>query len=261
MDDAVYEQLKTAEQKHWWCVGRRAILADVIARVIEGGKARALDIGCGLGFNAKILGTKAREVIGIESSRLAIEAAAKVNPGLKITKGIFPNVPLEGTFDIITMFDVLEHCDDDVATLEKIKTILTPKGTIVLTVPAFKWLWTEHDNIVQHKRRYTRKELATKLENAGFTIQRATYFNTLLFPAIVALRMWRKIWGIKQETSDYALPSPIFNAIFKKIFSCEKYLLRYYNLPIGVSILCIATTVVAKKAIADPRPPSSPQAV
>lgn len=260
MNENVYDELAKAEFKHWWCVGRRAILADMVTREIDGGKMRALDIGCGLGLNAKILQTKAKDVIGIESSRQAIDAATKLNPGLKIYKGVFPNVPLEGVFDIITMFDVLEHCDNDVAVLEKIKTVLAPNGTLALTVPAFQWLWTEHDTIVQHKRRYTKKELVKKLENAGFTIQRATYFNTLLFPAIVLLRTMRKIFGLKQTASDYTLPNPILNALFKAMFKCEKYLLRYCDLPIGISILCIATTSMPQKTAANLHPPSSPQA-
>ena len=240
METHVYDELAIAELKHWWCVGRRAILADTIAREVEGEKMRALDIGCGSGLNAKILETKAKEVTGIESEHHAINLAAQFAPNLRVVKGTFPNVRLDGYFDIVTLFDVLEHCVDDVTTLKIIHGLMTPSGTLMLTVPAFAWLWTAHDDIVHHKRRYTKNKLQKKIEAAGFRVERITYFNTLLFPAIVALRTVRSIFGITQTTSDYALPNPILNWIFGKIFGLEKYLLRYVNLPVGVSILCIA---------------------
>ncbi len=240
MENRVYDELAKAELTHWWCVGRRAILTDTIAREIIGGKNRALDIGCGSGLNAKILETKAKEVTGIESENPAIALVAQFAPNLRIVKGEFPNVRLDGHFDIVTLFDVLEHCDDDIVTLKTIHALMAPNGTLMLTVPAFQWLWTTHDDIVHHKRRYTKNNLHKKVEAAGFHIERITYFNTLLFPAIVALRTARNVVGITQTASDYALPHPILNWLFGKIFGLEKYLLRYTNFPVGVSILCIA---------------------
>jgi len=157
-----------------------------------------------------------------------------------VRQGYLPdNVPYdEGLFDVITALDVIEHIDDDVGSLKAMHSLLKPDGKIVITVPAYMFLWSSFDEINEHKRRYTRPELREKLIEAGFTIEKISYYNTLLFPAVFIVRMLNIILN-RDGASDIDMPSKPVNSILGFIFGLEKYLLRAFNLPFGVSVLAV----------------------
>lgn len=237
----MYRLFFDVQQKHWWFVARRKIVLDVIARHFRPAPgSRILDIGCGAGVMLNEL-ARFGETSGMDSAAEAIEFSKEIFGG-SVRAGQLPDqVPYpEESFGLITALDVIEHIDDDVASLRAIRAHLAPGGKAVITVPAFMFLWTEFDEINEHKRRYTRGELETRLRQAGFAVEKISYFNTLLFPMVVLVRALNRLRK-RSGADDLGLPHPIVNAALTRVFGIEKWLLRFLSLPFGVSILAVAS--------------------
>jgi SAM-dependent methyltransferase len=228
------------EKDFWWYAGRRRIIFDLINRIVPHTARRALDIGCGSGLNASLLPNHIREIIGIEVSDEAITAAAHTNPRLSIIKGAWPHVEVPGIFDLIICLDVLEHIENDGAALHSVESLLAPGGIALITVPAFPFLWSNHDTIAHHFRRYTRSYLCVLAQkNTRLNILRMSYFNFFLFVPIVFFRLLKKIIPLRSGASDiFSVPKPI-NTLLTYLFGAERFLIRAGNLPLGVSLLCI----------------------
>lgn len=239
MEKQLYKEMYEIEEKHWWFRGRRKILFDVLRRQV-GRTGKVLDIGCETGVNAQWLGKLGDGISGIEMSDDAIGLAKKRTPNLKIIKGEFPNIGINERFDLITLFDVLEHFEDDIGALTKIGSLLNPGGHAVFSVPAFSFLWSEHDLLAHHKRRYSARELKEKLIQAGFSPVRITYFNTFLFWPIFLFRLIRKFSGLYGGKTDFFMAPEPLNKMLSGIFGAERFLLRFINLPLGISLLAIA---------------------
>jgi hypothetical protein len=158
----------------------------------------------------------------------------------KIEKGFLPDqIPYSANhFHLITALDVIEHVDQDVDALRALHTLLVTAGKAVITVPAYMFLWSYCDELNEHKRRYTLTELKAKLVEAGFIVEKISYFNTLLFPIVFIIRMLNNI--LKRDGSSHIdMPTAPVNFILKNIFGIEKHLLKYLNHPFGVSILAV----------------------
>jgi hypothetical protein len=139
------------------------------------------------------------------------------------------------------MFDVLEHIQDDAGALQIVRRKLRPGGRIVLSAPAYNWLWGQQDIVNQHCRRYTLRTLGDRLQAANFTIERMTYFNTFLFPPIAAVRLVARLTGRQPvEAGDFAYVSRPSNAALFTLFASERVFLRYFNFPFGVSVFAAA---------------------
>ncbi len=239
MNIEMYRLFFNVEQKHWWFVARRDIVVDVIARHFRpGADAKILDIGCGAGLMLNALGHFG-ETFGMDNAEAAITLSREVFPGT-VRFGELPDqVPYpQGSFNLITALDVIEHIDSDVESLKAMHALLVPGGMAVITVPAFMFLWTEFDEINEHKRRYSRAELETKLRQAGFTVEKLSYFNTLLFPLALAVRALNRLFK-RSGARDLELPNPSVNAALTRIFRIEKPLLRYMSFPYGVSLMAV----------------------
>ena len=234
MEDVVYRQLRALEEDHWWFRGRRA----VIAALLEGASPplRVLDAGCGTGRNMRELAALG-EVVGAEPSAQAVAFARE--DGLDVVETALEELPFsEASFDLVTAFDVLEHLDDDVAGLRELARVTRAGGRLVATVPAYRWLWSEHDESHHHRRRYTRPRLAASARAAGWRPERATYFNTLLLPPIALVRALRRGGG----ASDYELTRPSVNRLLERPMQWEAKLIRRgVRLPAGVSIGIVCT--------------------
>ena len=242
MEQHTYGIMNDVEDKHWWFVGRRAILESFLGQIHSSlithhSSLRILDVGCGTGANLEML-KQYGEAEGVDVSDDALEFCRK--KGLKVHKGLAEELPFEDeTFDLVTALDVVEHLDDDVAGLKEMHRILKKDGKTLIFVPAFMWLWGVQDDISNHRIRYTRKEIVERLEKAGFEIERATYANITFFAPILAGRVIMKITGIKPESENNVNVSAL-NGFFGKIFSSEKYWLKKANFPFGVSIVIVA---------------------
>ena len=138
------------------------------------------------------------------------------------------------------MTDVLEHLDDDVASLTALRRRLKPKGWMLLTVPALSWMWSEHDVMHQHRRRYHATRLREMVGTAGFQVHYISYFNFLLFPVIAATRMMQRVIGAGSEGHDLRMPSPRMNSLLKTVFASERLLLGSWSSTFGVSLMLLA---------------------
>lgn len=242
-----YAEYRQVEDRHWWFIGRRAILLALIAQHLPeplDGTRQLLDIGCGTGT---MLGHLARfgEVQGIDSDAEAI-LYCKQRGFTKVRQWATPPFPFQAaTFDVVSALDVIEHVDDDVEMLTEMRRLLRPRGLAVVSVPAYRFLWGPHDEINRHMRRYTVAHLRRQLESAGLKVVRLTYFNTMLFPAIAGIRLARRLSGRKpRPKSDFTLTAPgTANNVLGRLFAAEAPILKHVNLPFGVSILALALKV------------------
>lgn len=239
MERQIYDRMRVLEQTHWWFTARREILASEIRRLPLSKAARILEVGCGPGGNLELL-KGFGEVQAIEPDEESRLYAAE-RTGVTVQGGLLPDgLPdLGGPFDLIAAFDVVEHVDDDGGSVAALGARLKPGGFLVATVPAYAWLWSEHDAQHHHKRRYRLADFRRLFEAAGLRVRRASHFNAMLFPPIAAVRLAKSVVGIKGG-DDEALPSPALNGLLRRLFAAEKELLKLTDLPFGVSILVIA---------------------
>ncbi len=241
MDRAVFDRMAEQDQIHWWYVARRRILADLIAREVPlPDAARILEIGCGTGHNFEMLRGFGR----LDALEVDNEARALASRRLGHAVGDAPLPELTGvpdrTYHLVALLDVLEHVDGDRAALESIAAKLAPGGRILVTVPAYQWMWSAHDVAHHHKRRYSRRRLRRVAEQAGLKVERIGYFNSLLFPLAAAVRLAGKLAG-KKESDDKVPPGPL-NRLFEKIFGLERHLVGRVRLPAGVSLFALLST-------------------
>lgn len=240
MNKSLYEIFFKIQKKHWWFVARKEIVLDAIHRYLPQKKApKILDIGCGSGYMLNTL-ESIGQVSGMDMSDDAIGFSKEIFSG-EVKKGFLPaNIPYpKNNFDIVVALDVIEHVDDDVAALVGIREHMTDGGKAIITVPASMLLWSEHDVVNEHKRRYTLEELKTKLLASGFVIEKISYFNTLLFPLVLVVRTINNILRRNGE-SDMEMPNKVVNFILKNIFGFEKYILRVCNMRFfGVSLIAV----------------------
>ncbi|HYT79402.1 MAG TPA: methyltransferase domain-containing protein [Actinomycetota bacterium] len=243
MDDALYVQHDLLEEDHWWFVGRRRIVLSVLRSFLPqvAGDRQLLDVGCGTGGMLKALRSFG-DVTGMDTSPFAIDRARE-RSGCPVEWGVLPEpTPFEPeSFDVVTALDVVEHVDDDEGALRTIHRVLRPGGLFVCTVPAFRFLWSGHDEVNHHRRRYRRSELLQKLQDGGFGIRKATYFNFLLFAPIALVRIGGRVSG--RKGSDFEVPSRGINGVLAWIFGAERHLLRVTSLPFGVSLLVVCEKV------------------
>lgn len=240
MDRDVYTRMGALEDRHWWFVARRRILTEALERFVDlPPEARLLEVGCGTGGNLSMLG-RFGSVAALEPDAEARRLASRHGQA-DIRDGRLPSaIPFNGTrFDLVAALDVLEHLDDDAATLEALHDQLHPGGWLVLTVPAFSFLWSRHDEKHHHKRRYRKAGLVHLVTRAGFVPVRVTYFNTLLFPLIAGVRLLKTLFALGGKPDD-DMPSPLVNRLLTAVFSSERRLLGRVPFPAGVSLLMIA---------------------
>lgn len=240
MERVVYDRMAAHDSTHWWYRARREILADYVARYAGlPAEARILEIGCGTGHNLPML-ARFGAVDAIE-----IDAAAREIASARLGKPIAtaPLPQLAGidraSYDLIAVLDVVEHIEDDVAALEAMAECLKPGGKILITVPAHQWMWSAHDVVNHHHRRYSKATLDAAIRGAGLTHNGLRWFNSLLFPAAVAARLAGKLTG--KDDSDDSPPARPLNAAFERIFGLERHLVGRLPLPPGLSIITLAS--------------------
>jgi SAM-dependent methyltransferase len=243
MQQHTYAIMNRVEDSHWWYVGRRAILESFLEDIVRKTKIQnphILDVGCGTGGNLEML-EKFGAAEGVDVSDDALEFCK--SKGLKVHKGLAEKLPFaDESFDVVTALDVVEHLDDDIAGLKEMHRVLKSGGKTLIFVPAFMWLWGVQDDVSNHRIRYTKKQIVERLQKAGFEIERATYANWTFFAPILAGRTLMKITGIKPESENNVNVSAL-NGVFGKLFGAEKFWLKNFDFPFGVSIV-----IVAKKA-------------
>jgi len=236
-----YAILYDVEQTHWWHRGRRRIIAafvEEICRNFTDRRPRILDVGCGTGANLVML-SRFGDAEGVDISPDALEFCHQ--RGLdNVRLGSAEEIPYaDGSFDLVTALDVVEHLDDDLAGLREMRRVLKPDGRIFLFVPTFMFLWGVQDDVSNHRRRYRLSDLRRTVEQAGFEIERTTYANITFFLPILLIRMLMRLTGLRTE-SENSINVPAFNGIFAGVLGAESGILRHVNFPFGVSGICVA---------------------
>ena len=243
-------QTEIEEDKHWWFAGRTRSLLNMIDRVVEpDGQKRVLDIGCGAGNMFHHL-SRYGSVVGVDNNPKPLAVARE--RGYDVREGLAEDLPFEEeSFDLVSLLDTVEHCDDDMAVLRECYRVCAPGGYLVITVPAFMWLWSHNDVLNDHKRRYSGKELGEKLARIGFKVERMTYNNFFVFPLAAAMILLRREAGQEPELGsphfddesyqvEMEPAPPLLNTILSGVTWTESQVLRWLNLPVGTSIICIA---------------------
>jgi ubiquinone/menaquinone biosynthesis C-methylase UbiE len=240
MNESEYEELYRLESFYWWFVARRKLVHDIVRDCECPKDAMLLDVGCGTGLNYSML-SQFGSVWGTDRSSHALEFSRRRGINTLNQSDAEDLQFSDNTFDLSTALDVLEHVDDDLRGISEIFRVLKPGGWLVVTVPAYGFLWSEHDEALHHRRRYTAHELRNKITNAGFNVERSTYFITTLFFPIFLIRFAKNLTrkSVRAKTSHVILPKWA-NSLLIKILDLERLYLRFSNLPFGVSIVCIA---------------------
>jgi SAM-dependent methyltransferase len=239
--DRDYElQTHRAEDRHWWYRGRRSVLERVICDLRLPPGARILDAGCGSGRNMVEL-ARHGVVTGVELSETSVCLAREREAG-EVIEGSVLKMPFEaGTFDLAASLDVIEHLEDDLGALRELRRVVAPDGALLVTVPAYQWLWSGHDEINHHHRRYTRRSLQQIAQQAGWRQVRTTYFNSLLLPAAILLRVLDRFSRKTTESSlDLWVPPEPLNWLLERPLALEAALIgRGGRIPAGLSLLAV----------------------
>lgn len=243
MEKDEYSIMYDIEQSYWWFVGKQFLVKSILRKFKPSRlkKDRVLDIGCGTGIILKLLegfGT----AYGVELSADAIQFLKKRGLRFVARSDASQSIPFkDSSFSAITCLDVLEHLDDDLALLNEMLRVCKPGGHIVLTVPAFNVLWSPHDVALHHRRRYTRTQMLKKIFRLNCTVVKNSYYNTILFLPILAIRKLKPFLSDRQNVeSDFFIPIPRWiNALLTFLYVAEIGCLQFLNFPFGVSLLLI----------------------
>lgn len=243
LDPLIYNELVEQEDTHWWFVARRVLTGCLLDSVKLPENPEILDIGCGAGGNLPVL-ARYGEVFACEMN----EQVRKHSEGRNIAVVAYGKLPdeipfAERRFDLITMFDVLEHIEDDRAALAAVANRLPQGGVLLLTVPAFPWLFSGHDKLHHHFRRYSRTGLQEKIKAAGFEIEYLNYWNSFLFPVAVAARLLDSLRGKNKQAIGTKIPARPINEFLIKLVSAERFLFRRVAFPFGLSLMLLARKI------------------
>lgn len=245
-DASAFEFLFQMEQRHFWHIGRKEIIFDVLRRnVFDLAKCRMLEIGCG---NGSVLAYLKQKGIDIQGGDILLEGLQFCQQ--RIDSVALYNIdvlalPFVNKFNIIGAFDILEHIDNDEKALSEINRALKLGGKLILTVPVYRFLWSYFDVQSHHKRRYEKRELIAKLERNGFIIKKMSFFMFFLFPLLAGIRLIGNMLRGGQSGEDInssleVKTVPIVNEVFLGLLRLEKLLIRFLNLPFGTSLLVLA---------------------
>jgi SAM-dependent methyltransferase len=250
LDRTAYKTFATLEARHWWFRGRRdlylPLMAGVLARQgVATGQLDVMDMGCGMGGFLEPL-TRFGTVTGVELDVEALGFCSERGHG-RLVAGRSEGAPFEDACtDLLCLFDVIEHAPDDVPVLTEACRLVRPGGHVVVSVPAYQFLFSNNDRVAHHYRRYTRGRLTNTLRQVGLEVVKATYVNALLgvgiIPAVMLIKAKERMFGVgNPDTTNltYPVPGPL-NGLLYGIFSGERHVLRHVSAPFGHSLFAVA---------------------
>jgi SAM-dependent methyltransferase len=244
MEAAEIDEMRAFEDGHWWFVGKRLLVAALLEGELAPAERRVLDVGCGTGgVLAHLAGRSA--TFGVDRSPRALEhcRARGIERVACAEAGGLPFAP--ASFDVVLLLDVLEHVPDEAALLGAVRRLLRPKGVVLVSVPAFQFLWSTHDDVLMHLRRYTAGGLRRALERGGFSVRRLTYTNVAAFaPALVVRGMLQRLGVPRARGTDFRTHARWVNRALLATYELEAALLRRRGrLPVGLSVAAVAAPI------------------
>ncbi len=227
-----FEKMYGLEKSHWWFKSRRNLILGLLKKTQHRGFI--MDIGCGTGYNLFCLQKMFRKAIGIDVSKDAL-LFAKTRQTMSLALADVKKIPIKyNSADVVLALDVIEHVENDDDAIKEIRSILKKNGTLVLTVPAFGFLWSKHDDILHHKRRYNKKSIDELLAKNGFKLEKISYWNFALFLPVLFYK------ALNLNATDIKKTNKLLNALLSLALSLDNLLIKYINLPFGVSIVAKA---------------------
>ncbi len=241
MDPTAYARHYQLDAKHFWRIAKRRLVLEWLEHYLPSAEGRkVLDIGGACSVISQQL-ERFGEVTVVEPDQESVAQARSELHVAAIVGALPHDLHVAGPFDVITLLDVLEHIDDDLESLKTIHGLLRPEGVFILTAPAYQWLWSEHDQVLHHRRRYSRARLRDRLSAAGFQVDRISYYTSLLFPAVAAQRLGRRLKrSPHQPAYRVQVPHRLLNATLGAVMSFERRMLRYVDLPFGSALIAVA---------------------
>jgi len=253
VDRDLYQEWFELESYHWWFVGRREIFMRMLARCLPRapadatGPLRIADMGCGTGVNLDAL-SRFGSVFGVDVSETAL-AFCRERKHYRLCQAPMSRLPFRSdSIHLLTAFDVLEHGEDDAPMLSEAFRVCTPGGWALFAVPAYRFMWGDHDVAAHHYRRYTAREIRAKVEACGFQVHRLTHINAFLFPVSVVFRHLKNLasWilraagtTVKAKSDFRSTAPPLINPILRWVFIAEDVVLKRADFPFGLSVCCI----------------------
>jgi ubiquinone/menaquinone biosynthesis C-methylase UbiE len=239
-----YHKMHAMETDYWWFQGRRRVILDTLKKhcaTPDGHRPVILDIGCGTGMLLEDL-NKMGDATGLDFSKVALEYCK--NRGIdKLGRADVRHIPIkDNSVDIITALDLIEHVKDDHGLLAEFQRVLKPGGIAIMSVPAHKGLWSGHDVALHHFRRYEKNEFLDLIKGAGFQLRKYTYSMATAYVPAMLVRTYQKMTAQNQDglaTDVFPLPTWINGMLIKSV-EAESMWLQRWNLPIGLSLLCVA---------------------
>lgn len=252
-EDGYFDLMDSVAENHWWYRGRRALVADMLDGSVASGCV-GVDVGCGTAENIGVLEScGAGVVVGTDLSEHALDLAATRVPRPRVLRSVAEELPLrDAAAGVLVSMDVIEHLDDDVRALREYVRVMEPGAPVVLTVPAYEWLWSEHDDRACHRRRYTRRRLEQAAETVGIVVERSTYFYSFLVPPAFLLRrtpLGRLVGSVDEEVSS---SNRLVESVLAALAGIERLVARRFRIPFGLSILLVGRTPVLPGEAGDP---------
>ena len=245
MQQDIYDKTCELENRYWWYLGRRHIFDNLLSRFFPGSPDKKIvDIGCGTGGVIPML-SKHGQVLGLDIEPRALDfCRSKGFHNVALMENFYDTGQPDESADLVSLFDVLEHFEDDLKALNEINRILKSGGFVFLSVPAFKILWSELDEVAHHRRRYKQEELEQKLKDSGFAIVKSSYVFFFVFPLIFFYRTVARFQKkhLHPQFSYVEFPR-LINAFFVTLSKIEAVLLKFINFPFGSSVVVLARKI------------------
>jgi ubiquinone/menaquinone biosynthesis C-methylase UbiE len=237
MKESNFELYEKLPENLWWIQTRNDLIKKLLQKHLKNKNAKILDLGCGTGFNYNSI-SEFGDCYGLDISKSAIEQAKKFKYKKLITGNALKTRIKENTFDAVLCMDLIEHVEKDDELLNEVKRILKKEGICLFTVPAYKFLWSKDDELACHLRRYTLKQIKTKIKNLGFEIKLLSYRYFFIFLPTILLFMFQKFKKNSNNSLNYSPKKGIMNKILYKMMNFEnKIISKKISFPFGIGIV------------------------
>lgn len=240
----LYQEMYELEETYWWHVAKRMLVKKLLSLYINDySNKKLVDIGCGTGKFLQEMNVWQdwQALLGLDGSDEAIKFT-KERKIAQVKKADFETkLPIKSnSYDVVTSLDVVEHINDDQHLIHEFYRVLKPGGIAIITVPAHQWLWTYWDEMLGHYRRHNKQSVSRLFNNAGFTIEKLSYFYSYLLPIALIFRALKSRKTKDEQASDFIKVPQIINMFLLSKAFVEKESIKYINIPFGLSVVCVA---------------------